>query len=58
VKKGEETKRVIEANSDPDYREKLDEELKELGDKEIWKTGKAVRNLRPENWGKDKNSDE
>ena len=36
----------------PDYREKLDKELKEIRDSEMWVTGKAVRALRPENWKK------
>jgi ketol-acid reductoisomerase len=53
VKKGEETKRVIEANSDPDYRKKLADELEELRNREIWKTGQTVRKLRPENRNKE-----
>ncbi len=40
---------VIEANSKPDYREKLDAELSELRNSEMWKVGSAVRGLRPEN---------
>ena len=46
---GEETQRVLEANSAPDYREKLDNELKALRESEMWQTGAAVRSLRPEN---------
>ena len=46
---GKETKRVLEANSAPDYREKLDKELNEIRDSEMWKAGAAVRALRPEN---------
>jgi ketol-acid reductoisomerase len=46
---GKETQRVIEANSAPDYREKLDKELKEIHDSEMWRAGAAVRALRPEN---------
>ncbi len=46
---GRETERVLNANSAPDYREKLNEELKEIGDSEMWKAGAAVRSLRPEN---------
>ena len=46
---GEETKRVLEANSAPDYREKLDKELNEIRDSEMWRAGVAVRALRPEN---------
>ena len=46
---GEETKRVQEANSAPDYREKLDKELDVLKNSEMWRTGATVRSLRPEN---------
>jgi len=46
---GEETKRVLEANSAPDYREKLQEELDVIKNSEMWKTGATVRSLRPEN---------
>jgi len=46
---GKETKRVLEANSAPDYREKLNKELDALGNSEMWKAGAAVRSLRPEN---------
>ena len=46
---GEETRRVLEANSAPDYREKLDKELNVLKNSEMWQTGATVRSLRPEN---------
>ena len=46
---GEETRRVLEVNSAPDYREKLDKELDELKNSEMWRTGATVRSLRPEN---------
>jgi ketol-acid reductoisomerase len=46
---GEETKRVLEANSAPDYREKLEKELKVIKESEMWQTGTVVRSLRPEN---------
>ena len=46
---GQETRRVLEANSSPDYREKLDKELAELKNSEMWQTGATVRSLRPEN---------
>ena len=46
---GEETRRVLEANSAPDYREKLDKELDVLKNSEMWQTGTTVRSLRPEN---------
>ncbi len=49
VTSGEETKRVLEANSAPDYREKLDKELNEVKNSEMWQTGATVRSLRPEN---------
>jgi ketol-acid reductoisomerase len=34
----------------PDYREKLEEELKAMRESEMWQAGAAVRSLRPENW--------
>ena len=49
VVSGIETKRVLEANSAPDYREKLEKELDVIKNSEMWKTGAAVRALRPEN---------
>ena len=52
VVSGKETGITLKANSAPDYQEKLDEELKEIHDSEMWKAGAAVRSLRPENWGK------
>ena len=48
VKKGEEAQRSIDSNSQPDYREKLEAELKQLGDSEMWQAAKTVRKLRPE----------
>jgi ketol-acid reductoisomerase len=48
VVSGEETMIVLEANSAPDYREKLRKELDEIRLSEMWKTGTAVRSLRPE----------
>jgi ketol-acid reductoisomerase len=47
VASGREAKRVIEEGSKPDYREKLEEELKEIRESELWQAGKAVRQLRP-----------
>ena len=52
VVSGEETRIVLEANSSPDYREKLGAELKEMRESEMWQAGAAVRSLRPENWQK------
>ncbi|SMN22649.1 similar to Saccharomyces cerevisiae YLR355C ILV5 Bifunctional acetohydroxyacid reductoisomerase and mtDNA binding protein [Maudiozyma saulgeensis] len=49
VKNGSETKRSLEFNSQPDYREKLEGELETIRSMEIWKVGKEVRKLRPEN---------
>jgi ketol-acid reductoisomerase len=46
---GEETKRVLESNSAPDYRQKLEIELAEIKESEMWQTGATVRSLRPEN---------
>lgn len=48
VAAGKEAKRSIESNSQPDYRQKLDGELKELRESEMWQAGVAVRKLRPE----------
>jgi ketol-acid reductoisomerase len=52
VASGEQTRIVLEANSAPDYREKLEEELREIRESEMWRAGAAVRSLRPEHWGK------
>ena len=49
VKNGTETKLTLDANSDPQYREKLADELKEIENSEMWQAGKTVRSLRPEN---------
>lgn len=46
---GNEAQRSIDTNSQPDYREKLNAELKALRDSEMWRTGEVVRKLRPEN---------
>lgn len=49
VATGNEAAISIESNSKTDYREKLNKELKELRDSELWQTGSVVRKLRPEN---------
>ena len=49
VASGREAQRSIDSNSKPDYREKLEEELKELRESEMWTVGATVRKLRPEN---------
>ncbi len=45
---GNEAQRSIDSNSKPDYREKLNEELKQLRESEMWQAGATVRSLRPE----------
>jgi ketol-acid reductoisomerase len=47
VVSGEETRIVLDANSSPDYREKLDVELREMRESEMWQAGAQVRALRP-----------
>jgi ketol-acid reductoisomerase len=49
VATGKETGIVLRANSAPDYRERLQEELDEIHESEMWRAGAAVRGLRPEN---------
>jgi len=49
VAAGHEAQISIDSNSKPDYREKLEVELKELRESEMWRTGATVRKLRPEN---------
>jgi ketol-acid reductoisomerase len=49
VASGNEAQRSIDSNSQPDYREKLNEELATLRNSEMWRTGAVVRKLRPEN---------
>ncbi|MGB4088973.1 MAG: ketol-acid reductoisomerase, partial [Smithellaceae bacterium] len=48
VARGKETAIVLKANSAPDYKEKLDAELTEMRESEMWRAGAAVRALRPE----------
>jgi ketol-acid reductoisomerase len=45
---GEETRIVLERSAEPDYRQKLAEELKAMGNSEMWRAGATVRSLRPE----------
>lgn len=47
VASGNEARITIEANSKADYRVKLNAELKEMADREIWRAGQTVRKLRP-----------
>ncbi len=48
VATGKETEIVLRVNSAPDYKVKLDAELKEMRESEMWQAGAAVRALRPE----------
>ena len=48
VESGIEAQKSIDSNSQPDYREKLEEELKALRESEMWQTAETVRKLRPE----------
>jgi ketol-acid reductoisomerase len=48
VATGKETEIVLRVNSAPDYKVKLNAELKEMHDSELWQAGAAVRALRPE----------
>lgn len=47
VKDGTETRRVIRTCGRKDYQSRLDKELGELGNSEMWRAGKACRSLRP-----------
>ncbi len=49
VANGNEAQRSIDSNSKADYRVKLEEELRQLRESEMWQTGAVVRKLRPEN---------
>ena len=49
VETGNEAQISIDSNSQPDYREKLNAELKALRESEMWQTAVTVRKLRPEN---------
>ena len=49
VREGKEAAIAIEAARRPDYRETLAKELAEIRESELWRTGKTVRGLRPEN---------
>ena len=48
VATGKETAIVLEVNSAPDYREKLQKELDTIKNSEMWQAGAVVRSLRPE----------
>ena len=53
VATGVESQWSIDSNSQSDYRVKLDAELTELKESEMWQAGQTVRSLRPENQKKD-----
>lgn len=54
VKSGAETKRTLDCNSRPTYRQDLEKELKTIRESEMWKVGAEVRGLRPERTGASK----
>lgn len=54
VKTGHEAERVLRVNAARDYKKRLGKELAEMGNLEMWRAGKVVRSLRPENWRKRK----
>ena len=47
VKTGVETRRVLSSTGAKDYQTKLQAELDEMGNSEMWRAGKASRSLRP-----------
>lgn len=47
VKNGDETRRVLRATGSADYKEKLEKELAELRESEMWRAGATSRSLRP-----------
>lgn len=49
VASGNEAQISIDSNSQADYRVKLEAELKEMRESEMWQAGRTVRGLRPEN---------
>jgi ketol-acid reductoisomerase len=48
VQRGEEARITIRSNSDPQYREKLDAELRAMAGQELWEAGRVLRDFRPE----------
>jgi len=45
---GEETRIVLERSKEPNYKQKLTDELKAMGNSEMWRAGATVRSLRPQ----------
>ena len=52
VASGREAKRVLKKNSTKNYRSELNAEIDVMKNLEMWRAGKKVRELRPENWKK------
>ena len=48
VIRGDEARTVIRANSDPNYRERLEAELAAMDAQELWQAGRVLRDFRPE----------
>jgi ketol-acid reductoisomerase len=48
VLSGEEARRSISANSDPNYRAGLNQELEAMASQELWQAGRVLRDFRPE----------
>lgn len=47
VATGEETRIVLTRSQEPNYKQKLADELKAMGNSEMWRAGATVRSLRP-----------
>lgn len=52
VHNGSETRRVLETCGAAGYRDRLESELDEWRNSEMWRAGATVRSLRPEKWNK------
>jgi ketol-acid reductoisomerase len=50
VRNGSETRRVLDTCGAAGYRDRLEGELDEWRNSEMWRTGATVRSLRPEKW--------
>ena len=46
VKSGNEARIILKRNSESDYQQKLEKELQEIKNSEIWQTGRKIRTLR------------
>jgi len=53
VASGVETRRVISTGSKPDYKKQLGKELEVMANSEMWRAGKATRDLRPKGEAKE-----